>query len=175
VSRSSPGPAVRRRPHQRSSPKFDEGKLTAAVAAQGVTLCPDAHPSGGDITGGYEKHNEKVYVNATFPCSALDDCYSATTASADLQACKDQARAGADVEVTMYASQRTFDRGTQIMKRVVKAYSSGGSSFAAPTVGWSWKPVILLLDAGGSPDLTAKLVAAVKTLKPKPKVLFDKH
>jgi hypothetical protein len=149
-------------------PKFDEGKVTAALAAQGVTLCPDDKPSrGGGFTGEYESRRDTLYLASNWPNCPTANLNDVTADPREVDA---HYSPEGSLLIDLYASQRTFDRGIKGWKALEKTF---GGQAGTDLIGWTWRPVIFSLSGGASPDLTAKVVAAVKTLKPKPKVSFD--
>src|SRR5262249_12046746 len=67
------------------------------------------------------------------------------------------------LNLDFYPSQEAFARGVKTWKRHLLRW---------PIVGWSWKPVVVGLNAG-YPDVVEAVLKAMDALPGKPKVLFD--
>jgi len=145
-------------------PTFDRERLqqiVGAFAAEGVTACPDEVRNTPDITGrsGYQAID--LYARTRWPSCPQhrpveDPNYNL-----------DEERAALNYEglldIDFYTSQKAFARGVRTWKRTLLNW---------PIVGWSWKPVVLGLNAG-YPDVVKAVLKAMKELPGHPKELFD--
>jgi hypothetical protein len=144
-------------------PQFDEARLQQIVdvfAANGITACPDEVRAMPDSTGRTAHQTIGLYASARWLSCPRHRPVTDPTYNRD----EDRATyySEALIDIQFYATQKAFDRGVTTWKR---------KSLHWPIVGWSWKPVVLGLNAGYA-DVVNAVVQAMKTL-PGPKVLFD--
>ncbi len=145
-------------------PRFDEARVQQIVdtfAAKGVIVCPDEVRTTPDIAGSPTHQALALFAAARWSAcprhrSADDPAYNV-----DEERATHESEAVLDIE--FYSSQKAFDRGVKRWKRQMLQW---------PIVGWSWKPVVLGLNAG-YPDVVDPVLKAMKALPGKPRVLFD--
>jgi hypothetical protein len=143
---------------------FDLGRLQQIVdafAAQGVTVCPAQVRSTQDISGSPPHQTIDLYASTRrSSCpqhrSVADPKYNLDEESATYES-------EAFLDISFYTSPKAFDRGVKTWKRHLLYW---------PIVSWSWKPVVLGLNAG-YPDVVNAVLKAMKALPGKPTVLFD--
>ncbi|HEY4396632.1 MAG TPA: hypothetical protein VGO28_03085 [Acidimicrobiia bacterium] len=145
-------------------PTFDQARLQQIVdafAAKGVIVCPDEVRNTPGMTGRSAHQTIELYASTRWSScpqhrSVADPRYN-----------PDEERATynpeAFLDVDLFTSQQVFDRGVETWKR---------KSLNWPIVGWSWKPVVLGLNAGYE-DVVNAVLKAMKALPGKPRVLFD--
>jgi hypothetical protein len=134
-------------------PSFDEGRvqqIVDAFAAKGVIVCPAEVRTTADITGSPAHQALDLFASARWSAcprhrSAQDPAYNP------------------DEERATYESEAVLD---------IAFYKSQRQLLQWPIVGWSWKPVVLGLNAG-YPDVVEAVLKAMKALPDKPRVLFD--
>jgi hypothetical protein len=145
-------------------PTFDEVRLQQIVdafAAKGVTVCPAEVRNPPDITGSPAHQTVELYSRTRWSScpqhrSVADPKYNPDEERATYNA-------EAFLDIYFYTSQKVFDRGVERWKR---------KSLHWPIVGWSWKPVVLGLNAGYE-DVVNPVLRAMKALPGNPRVLFD--
>lgn len=145
-------------------PSFDQRRLQQIVdefAVQGITVCPDEVRTTPDIAGSRTHQALALYASTRWPScpqhrSADDPAYNPDEERATYSA-------EAFLDIAFYRSQRSFDRGVKTWERQVLHW---------PIVGWSWKPVVVGLNAGYE-DVVEAVLKAMKAFPGKPKVLFD--
>ena len=145
-------------------PVFDAARLQQIVdafAANGVTVCPDQVRSPQDITGSSAHQTIDLYASTRWSScpqhrSVADPKYNPDEERATYES-------EAFLDIGFYRSPKAFDRGVKTWKRQLLHW---------PIVSWSWKPVVLGLNAG-YPDVVNAVLKAMKALPGKPTVLFD--
>ena len=145
-------------------PVFDAARLQQIVdafAANGVTVCPDQVRSPQDITGSSAHQTIDLYASTRWSScpqhrSVADPKYNPDEERATYES-------EAFLDIGFYSSPKAFDRGVKTWKRQLLHW---------PIVSWSWKPVVLGLNAG-YPDVVNAVLKAMKALPGKPTVLFD--
>jgi hypothetical protein len=145
-------------------PKFDQARLQQIVdtfAANGVTVCPDGIRNTPGITG--SSTHQAIHLYASTRWSSCPQHRSVQDPKYNLD--EELATHGTEalVDIDFYTSQTAFDRGVTTWKRELLDW---------PIVGWSWKPVVVGLNAG-YPDVVEAVLKAMKALPGEPKVLFD--
>lgn len=145
-------------------PTFDQRRLQQIIdvfATHGLTVCPDEIRGPGDITRSSAQQAIVLFASTRWPScpqhrSADDPAYN-----------PDEERASNQFEAFLnldfYDSQKAFDRGITRWKPQLLRWA---------IVGWSWKPVVVGLNAG-YPDVVEAVLKAMNALPGKPKVLFD--
>jgi len=157
-----PGPA-----HASPAPKwpqFDQRRLQQMVdvfAAQDVTVCPGELRTGGDVTRSSAQQAIKLFASTRWP--ACPQHRAANEQGYNLDEERATYQFEAFLNLDFYPSQEAFDRGVKTWKRHLLRW---------PIVGWSWKPVVVGLNAG-YPDVVEAVLKAMDALPGKPKVLFD--
>jgi hypothetical protein len=145
-------------------PSLDEGRvlqIVHAFAAKGVVVCPAQVRTTRDITGSRVHQALDLFARARRTAcprhrSAQDPAYNPDEERATYES-------EAVLDIAFYKSQKAFDRGVKTWERQLLQW---------PIVGWSWKPVVLGLNAG-YPDVVEAVLKAMKALPDKPRVLFD--
>jgi len=145
-------------------PTFDQHRLQQIVdvfAAHGLTVCPAGVRGPGAITRSTAQQAIVLFASTRWPTcpqhrSAADPAYN-----------PDEERAANQFEAFLnldfYDSQKAFDRGIRRWTPQLLPWA---------IVGWSWKPVVVGLNAG-YPDVVESVLKAMNALPGQPKVLFD--
>jgi len=145
-------------------PMFDQNRLQQIVevfAAHGLTVCPARVRGPGEITRSSAQQAIVLFAASRWPScpqhrSTDDPAYNV-----------DEERASHEYEAFLnldfYPSQKAFDRG-------IERWTPQRLRWAI--VGWSWKPVVVGLNAGYE-DVVEAVLKAMSALPGKPKVLFD--
>ena len=145
-------------------PTFDQDRLQQIVdafAAKGVTVCPDEVRNTPDRTGRSAHQAVDLYASTRWSSCPQHRSVDDPKYNPDEERATYNSEALLDID--FYTSQTTFDRGVKTWKRKLLNW---------PIVGWSWKPVVLGLNAG-YPDVVNAVLKAMKALPGKPKKLFD--
>jgi hypothetical protein len=145
-------------------PAFDQHRLQQIAdvfAAHGITVCPDEVRPAGDVTGSSAQQTLVLFASTRWP--ACPQHRPADDPRYNLEEERLTHEFEAFVNVDLYTSQNAFDRG-------IKKWSPHRLRWAI--VGWSWKPVVIGLNAG-YPDVVEAVLKAMKALPGKPDVLFD--
>ena len=145
-------------------PTFGQDRLQQIVdafAAKGVTVCPDEVRNTPDRTGRSAHQAVDLYASTRWSSCPQRRSVEDPKYNPDEERATHESEALLDID--FYTSQTTFDRGVKTWKRKLLDW---------PIVGWSWKPVVLGLNAG-YPDVVHAVLKAMKALPGKPKVLFD--
>ena len=145
-------------------PTFDQDRLQQIVdafAAEGVTACPDEVRSTPDITDRSAYQDIDLYASARWPSCPQHRSLEDPKYNLDEERATDNYEALLDID--FYTSQKAFARGVKTWKRTLLNW---------PIVGWSWKPVVLGINAGYQ-DVVHAVLKAMKALPGKPKKLFD--
>jgi hypothetical protein len=145
-------------------PTFDQERLQQIVdafTAEGVTACPDEVRNTPDITGRSAYQAIDLYASTRWPSCPQHRSVEDPKYNLDEERATDNYEALLDID--FYTSQKAFARGVTTWKRMLLNW---------PIVGWSWKPVVLGLNAG-YPDVVKAVLKAMKELPGKPKKLFD--
>jgi hypothetical protein len=145
-------------------PTFGERRLQQIVdvfASHGLTVCPDEIRAGGNVTRSAAQQAIVLFASTRWPScphhrSTDDPAYNLDEERATYQF-------EAFLNLDFYPSQKAFERGVKTWKRQLLRW---------PIVGWSWKPVVIGLNAG-YPDVVEAVLKAMTALPGKPKVLFD--
>jgi hypothetical protein len=145
-------------------PTFDQRRLQQIVdvfAAQGVTVCPEQIRAPGDITGSSAQQAIVLFASKRRPSCPQHRSIDDPAYNLDEERATNQFEAFLNLD--FYTSQKAFDRGVHTWKR---------QRLRWPIVGWSWKPVVLGLNAG-YPDVVEAVLKAMTALPGRPKLLFD--
>ena len=146
-------------------PTLDHDRLQQIVdafAAEGVTACPDEVRNTPDLTGRSAHQAIDLYASARWPSCPQHRSVEDPKYNLDEERATDNYEALLDID--FYTSQQAFARGVMTWKRTLLNW---------PRVGWSWKPVVLGINAG-YPDVVHAVLKAMRALPGKPKRLFDK-
>ena len=142
---------------------FDQNRLQQIVdafAAEGVTACPDEVRNTPDITGRSAYQAIDLYANTRWQSCPQHRSVEDPKYNLDEERATYNYEASLDID--FYTSQKAFARGVRTWKRKLLNW---------PIVAWSWKPVILGLNAGYQ-DVVHAVLKAMKALPGKPKKLF---
>jgi len=158
------GPAMAHSSPAPRWPTFDQRRLQQIVdvfATHGLTVCPDEIRGPGEITRSSAQQAIVLFATTRWPSCPQHRAADDPAYNVDEERATHQFEAFLNLD--FYTSQKAFDRGVKRWKPQLLRWA---------IVGWSWKPVVVGLNAG-YPDVVEAVLKAMSALPGKPKVLFD--